>query len=384
MKRKYLFFLSLLLLVPTVSYGAWPTDSSRSKTWGNETLTSSDLHGQFDIIHTWLNDAFNASSGHDHDGTTNQGPKIPLTSLTIGSQAQGDVIYASSASAWARLGAGTSGQFLKTQGAGANPTWSNVVIKHYRRELLCTQASSTTISVSPGELEVNGAAVEKTSSTTLTLGTAGDWAGGASLRATSTYGYIGVDSSGNIKMHTTAPSHSDYALSSTSGIKRYASWSSTTYRIIGWFYMNSTGSGELFSYEVSNLKDGSVPNTAVLNSSSSVNSSSTTATNDTPALLHFYSSGRPVRIIYDAQVGSGTATAGAQILINLDSSDLTETARSIETYGDTTTEEVGLDCVYQSTPSQGTRTIQGRYMNDNDIGAGTIYINKRIITVDEI
>lgn len=40
----------------------------------------------------------------------------------IGSAAQGDILYRG-ASGWARLGAGTSGHFLKTQGAGANPTW---------------------------------------------------------------------------------------------------------------------------------------------------------------------------------------------------------------------------------------------------------------------
>lgn len=41
----------------------------------------------------------------------------------IGSAAQGDILYRD-ASAWARLGAGTSGQFLKTQGAAANPIWA--------------------------------------------------------------------------------------------------------------------------------------------------------------------------------------------------------------------------------------------------------------------
>lgn len=40
----------------------------------------------------------------------------------IGSAAQGDILYRG-ASGWARLGAGTAGQFLKTAGAGANPTW---------------------------------------------------------------------------------------------------------------------------------------------------------------------------------------------------------------------------------------------------------------------
>lgn len=44
----------------------------------------------------------------------------------IGSAAQGDILYRGS-SAWARLAAGVSGQFLKTQGAAANPVWDTAV-----------------------------------------------------------------------------------------------------------------------------------------------------------------------------------------------------------------------------------------------------------------
>lgn len=43
----------------------------------------------------------------------------------IGSAAQGDILYRG-ASAWSRLGAGTSGQYLKTQGTGADPVWADV------------------------------------------------------------------------------------------------------------------------------------------------------------------------------------------------------------------------------------------------------------------
>ena len=39
--------------------------------------------------------------------------------------AQGDVLYYNGTS-WVRLGAGTSGQFLKTNGSGANPSWGTV------------------------------------------------------------------------------------------------------------------------------------------------------------------------------------------------------------------------------------------------------------------
>ena len=41
---------------------------------------------------------------------------------------QGDILYRDG-SGLARLGAGTSGQFLKTQGTGANPVWGTVVSK---------------------------------------------------------------------------------------------------------------------------------------------------------------------------------------------------------------------------------------------------------------
>jgi hypothetical protein len=42
----------------------------------------------------------------------------------VGSAAHGDILYRGS-SAWARLGAGSSGQFLKTFGASANPAWAS-------------------------------------------------------------------------------------------------------------------------------------------------------------------------------------------------------------------------------------------------------------------
>lgn len=105
---------------------AYPSDLTRTKNWGTETLTDSDLEGQLDLIINWAMAVVNASTGHTHDGTSNQGPKINITNLTVGSQAQGDIFYASSSSAWARLGAGTAGQALTTGGAAANPAWAGM------------------------------------------------------------------------------------------------------------------------------------------------------------------------------------------------------------------------------------------------------------------
>jgi len=57
--------------------------------------------------------------------TTPGAGTVNFDALSFTSQAQGDILYRDS-STWARLPAGTSGQFLKTQGTGANPTWGTV------------------------------------------------------------------------------------------------------------------------------------------------------------------------------------------------------------------------------------------------------------------
>jgi len=46
-----------------------------------------------------------------------------VSDVTLTSAAHGDVLYRN-ASGWVNLGAGTNGQFLQTQGAGANPVWA--------------------------------------------------------------------------------------------------------------------------------------------------------------------------------------------------------------------------------------------------------------------
>lgn len=58
---------------------AWPSNSARTKNWGTEVLTDSDLEAQLDLLHNWVNAALDSTSGHAHDGTTGNGPKIVLT-----------------------------------------------------------------------------------------------------------------------------------------------------------------------------------------------------------------------------------------------------------------------------------------------------------------
>jgi hypothetical protein len=60
-----------------------------------------------------------ASTGDPEDATLTQVLDL------VGSAAQGDILYRG-ASTWTRLGAGTNGQYLQTQGAAANPQWATV------------------------------------------------------------------------------------------------------------------------------------------------------------------------------------------------------------------------------------------------------------------
>lgn len=62
--------------------------------------------------------------------------------IAMGSDAQGDVLYYNG-SDYARLAAGTSGQFLKTQGSGANPVWASANASALKTDTSAT--SGTTV-----------------------------------------------------------------------------------------------------------------------------------------------------------------------------------------------------------------------------------------------
>jgi microcystin-dependent protein len=63
---------------------SWPTVSARTKTWITEVLTGADLHTQYDLLHSYLNDLLSGTSGHDHRGTDGYGQKVNLNGASIG------------------------------------------------------------------------------------------------------------------------------------------------------------------------------------------------------------------------------------------------------------------------------------------------------------
>lgn len=75
--------------------------------------------------------------------------------IAMGSDAQGDVLYYNGTD-YARLGAGASGQFLKTNGVGANPAWTTSIsdIKFLGGNL-STTTSTTEAELTNGTLSIS-------------------------------------------------------------------------------------------------------------------------------------------------------------------------------------------------------------------------------------
>ncbi len=100
----------------------------------------------YDGTDSWDNKAVSGDIAIDNLGaTTIQTDAVDGTDISLASEAQGDVMYFDSTD-WVRLAAGTSGQFLQTQGAAANPVWAVV--------------SDKLVRVDTGVLEVATAGVE--------------------------------------------------------------------------------------------------------------------------------------------------------------------------------------------------------------------------------
>lgn len=91
---------------------AYPALSARSKNWGTEILTDTDLESELDLLHDYVNAALDSSSGHKHDGTTSEGPKILTANIDDAAGTAGDIFQNTSGTTISRLAIGTANQVL--------------------------------------------------------------------------------------------------------------------------------------------------------------------------------------------------------------------------------------------------------------------------------
>jgi hypothetical protein len=90
------------------------SQNSNATTIANDAVTNAKLAN---MTASTIKARVTASTGDPEDASLTQVLDL------VGSVTYGDILYRDSTS-WARLPAGTSGHFLKTQGAGAAPTWA--------------------------------------------------------------------------------------------------------------------------------------------------------------------------------------------------------------------------------------------------------------------
>lgn len=118
-------------------------------------------------------------------------------------------------------------------------TLENRQADNYRSGMYLRGSNTTedTITIMPGVVYWGNVRLAKTTTTTLSLPTAGDWIAGAGGQANATMGYVVINNAGVIKLTTTAPAYVDLA-GNTVGVKYYVKVGSDYYRVLGWFYMN--------------------------------------------------------------------------------------------------------------------------------------------------
>lgn len=158
---------------------------------------------------------------------------------------QGDILYHNGTS-YTNLAAGTDGQFLKTQGSSANPTWANVtsVFKHYRKGFTIKAGTTADeqIKVTAGVIDVGGTMVTSTSdSSDIAIATDGNWKDGSAPDVTSSWIYVLIDNAGNIKLDENAPAYSYTDESTAEAPLRYHKQSTTYYRYLGAVYCDADG-----------------------------------------------------------------------------------------------------------------------------------------------
>ena len=154
--KKILLTLLGLLLIPSLCFADTATRHTTYATTSE--VNATNLNGNFDNLVIVLNGGLDNTNADTASGyrflevlgalpsAGTQGRSIYLTTnntlnfdtgsaftqaiTASGTPAQGDIIYYNG-TAWARLGYGTSGQFLKTQGSSANPIWDGVAWTSY-------------------------------------------------------------------------------------------------------------------------------------------------------------------------------------------------------------------------------------------------------------
>jgi hypothetical protein len=365
--------------------------SALAKYTAGDPIDDRDFDGEFDAMATALNRKVMIKStapgspinGQTWVDTTNKILKwyrdtewVSIASVHVAAAAmatpqEGDL--------WYDTGTGTLSFYTGAGWSAIEPAPDNS-----RDGLFCSRHDKDTVAVAAGIAYVGASRVAKTAETTLGLSTAASWIGGVDLRSTGAFGYVYVNAAGDIKLHTSGPNVSDLS-GNSAGINRYRDFAGTYYRCLGWFYMNTTGSGELTAGSgISNFADPGVNNGAWI-AETTEDSNATANYADSSLSLSFYSSGKPLLINFKAQaVGSGNNLT-FYICPRVGTTDYTDfevalsgLGRQYSDGGSSWPRIAGQALVEVA---QGEQTIKLRFKRG---GSGTAYVKEKALSVVEL
>lgn len=116
--------------------------------------TASGFNSRFLQAINLINSGLEADNLASNAVTTAKIASGAVTLAKLESGTQGDILYYGASGTPARLGYGTSGQYLKTNGTGANPAWASVpsAVGGQWRNLAVTRPGTTQVTVTADEL----------------------------------------------------------------------------------------------------------------------------------------------------------------------------------------------------------------------------------------
>ncbi|MBU2249616.1 MAG: hypothetical protein KKD77_22910 [Gammaproteobacteria bacterium] len=243
----------------------------------------------------------------------------------------------------------------------------------WRSGLAITVVTPDQISISPGIVYHGTNRIVKPAATALDLTAAGDWATGATGRTPSTMGFVGVDAMGNIKLFANVPTTHNTA-GETAGKLRYSYFNTTYWRLLAWYYMNSSQNIDWYNY--GNFKDGDTWNTAMISGDTDISTTSATPVDMADTTMKFYSSGNPIICSLSAPLYFGNVPT---VWINIDGAN---DVKGTILEGGTQTGYVTTE--YLSRVAQGTHTIKVQWYVTGTANQRGMTDAPRYLTIQEI
>jgi len=191
----------------------------------------------------------------------------------------------------------------------------NVTVPFFRSGLEVEFADSKHIKVAPGALDIAGRMSNVTAySAPIGIDAGFNYINGNTAPFNSwSYVYVRRNNGSLVyKLSANPPNKADHK-GNEAGRKRYYTQDGAVYyRCVGWFYKNSSGNVK----EVGNVREGDVPNIVKVVGTSEISCPSNSYTDMDDMLIHFVSSGRPVRITGCMPISH--VNGGSYIAINID------------------------------------------------------------------